>query len=445
MRCARLSKILWVTALVAGGGISAATGQNVPGYVSLFDGVSLNGWTLVGKRGEGYGVKDGVIYCAKGGGGNLYTEKEYSDFVLRLESRLEKGSNNGVGIRAPLEGAASSLGMEIQVLDDDDPQYARLRPAQYCGSIYDVVPATRGALNKVGGWNSEVIIAKGRNVGVLLNDKRVVVADLNTVTDPQTLGKHPGLLRPRGHIGFLGHNDYVEFRNIRILELPGARADNLPPEGFHALFDGKDLTGWKGLVADPPQRARMSAGELTAAQAKADERMRAHWNAADGVLNFDGKGDSLCTAKDYGNFEMWVDWKIGPKGDSGIYLRGSPQVQIWEPASPGQFNPPDGSGGLYNNEKNPRHPLTFADKPVGEWNHFQILMTGGKVTVYLNDVLVVNNVTLENYWERDKPIYPVGQLELQSHSSPLWFKNVYLRELPGETNAALDQRGRAVR
>jgi hypothetical protein len=126
---------------------------------------------------------------------------------------------------------------------------------------------------------------------------------------------------------------------------------------------------------------------------------------------------------------MWVDWKIPPKGDSGIYLRGSPQVQIWETNSPGQFRPPDGSGGLYNNEKNPRHPLKLADHPVGDWNTFHIIMVGDKVHVFLNNELVVNNTTMENYWERSKPMYPVGQLELQNHGGPLWFKNIYVRKI----------------
>jgi len=130
------------------------------GFTSLFDGHSLNGWKLVGKHGDGYGVKNGVIYCAKGGGGNLLTENDYSDFILRFEFKLEEGSNNGIGIRAPIEGDAAYMGMEIQVLDDNAPQYDKLRPAQYHGSIYDVIPAKRGALKKAGQWNKEEISAK---------------------------------------------------------------------------------------------------------------------------------------------------------------------------------------------------------------------------------------------------------------------------------------------
>jgi hypothetical protein len=408
-----------------------------PEFTSLFDGESLNGWTLVNQHGPGYGVTNGVIYCARGGGGNLFTEKEYADFVLRLEFKLEDGSNNGVGIRAPLSGDAAYMGMEIQMLEEGAAlrgKYGVLRPAQFHGSVYDVVAAKKGALKPPGEWNEEEITARGRHIKVTVNGKTVTDTDLNKVTDPETLMKHPGLLRERGHIGFLGHNDYVEIKNIRIKELPAPEKENTPPEGFVALFNGKNLTGWKGLLAspndNPSRRQQLDAETFKAEQAKADEDMRAHWRVADGEIVFDGKGRSLCTKKDYGNFELLVDWKIPPKGDSGIYLRGSPQVQIWETNSPGQFKPPEGSGGLYNNKKNPSHPLLYADKPVGEWNRFRILMVGEKVHVFLNGQLVTRATTLENYWERDKPIYPSGQIELQNHGGPLWFKNIYLRELP---------------
>ncbi len=166
----------------------------------------------------------------------------------------------------------------------------------------------------------------------------------------------------------------------------------------------------------------MTSEQLEKAQKAADEKAFAHWKVVDGVIEYDGKNNNLCTARDYGDFEMWVDWKIGKGGDSGIYLRGSPQVQIWENKV--------GSGGLYNNQKNPHDPLVFADNPIGQWNRFYIKMVGEKVTVKFNDKLVVNNVTLENYWERSKPIYPTGQIELQHHGSHLWFKNIYIRELP---------------
>jgi len=194
--------------------------------------------------------------------------------------------------------------------------------------------------------------------------------------------------------------------------------------GYVALFNGKDLTGWKGLVGNPKSRAAMSSGELATAQNTADDRMKKHWKVVDGTLVFDGKGKSLCTARDYGDFDMYVDWKIKAGGDSGVYLRGSPQVQIWDTAKW-----PEGSGGLYNNKKNPRKPSRCADRPIGQWNRFRIRMIGERVWVWLNGKLVVENVVLENYWERGKPIYPTGQIELQNHGNTLWFRNVFIREI----------------
>ncbi len=205
---------------------------------------------------------------------------------------------------------------------------------------------------------------------------------------------------------------------------------NRPPKGFVALFNGRDLAGWKGLAGNPKSRREMSREELAKAQAEADEDMRAHWKVVDGALCFDGKGHSLCTVKDYGDFEMFVDWKIEKGGDSGIYLRGTPQVQIWDTNR--NVGTGVGSGGLYNNKKGPSKPLKMADKPVGQWNTFRIIMIGELVTIYLNDVLVVENVVMENYWEREKPIYPNGQIELQSHGSQLYFRNVFIREIPRE-------------
>ncbi len=198
----------------------------------------------------------------------------------------------------------------------------------------------------------------------------------------------------------------------------------LAQEGFAPLFNGKDLSGWKGLVGNPASRTKMTPEELEKAQAEADKLMQEHWKAVDGILYFDGKGENLCTIKDYRDFELLVDWKIESQGDSGIYLRGSPQVQIWDPA---QW--PEGSGGLYNNKVGPSKPLKCADNPIGQWNTFRIKMVGERVTVYLNDVLVVDEVVMENYWERDKPIYSTGPIELQSHSSPLYFRNIFVREI----------------
>lgn len=206
------------------------------------------------------------------------------------------------------------------------------------------------------------------------------------------------------------------------------------PDGFTPLFNGEDLTGWKGLVGNPKTRAAMSPEELAAKQKEADESMRAHWQVVNGELVFDGKGQSLCTAKDYGDFELYVDWKILEGGDSGLYLRGTPQVQIWDTEFENYFRhgAEKGSGSLWNNRNNPRFPQVKADNPVGEWNTFFIRMVGERVTIHLNDQLIVDNVVLENFWERGLPIYPRGQIELQNHGNTLYFRNLFVREIPAE-------------
>src|SRR5688500_14046604 len=213
---------------------------------------------------------------------------------------------------------------------------------------------------------------------------------------------------------------------------------NHPPPGYVALFNGKDRAGWKGLMKapldNPAERAKLSPERLAEAQKEANENMRQHWSVKDGVLMFDGKGRSLATAKDYADVELLVDWKINKNGDSGIYLRGSPQVQIWDPDSKAAGGV--GSGGLYNNEKNPSKPSKRADKPIGEWNTFWIKMVGDRVWVKLNDEMVVDGVVMENYWERkdnpSAPVYPTGQIELQNHGNTLYFKNIYIKELPAQ-------------
>jgi hypothetical protein len=203
--------------------------------------------------------------------------------------------------------------------------------------------------------------------------------------------------------------------------------DNKPPPGFKLLFNGKNLDGWQGLVPIN-ERARLSPEQRKKRQEAANKKFLPHWKVEHGILTYDGKGNNLQTVKDYGDFELYVDWKIHKNGDSGIYLRGNPQVQIWDPDS----KPAEGvgSGGLYNNMKHAKNPLKKADKPVGEWNTFHIIMKGDRVTVYLNGEKVVDNTPLENFWDKGKPLPSKGPIELQHHGDRLWFKNIYIKELP---------------
>lgn len=193
-----------------------------PGFRELFDGKTLKGWKLINPHGPGYVPQDGILVCPADGGGNLYTEEEFGDFVFRFEYRLSPGGNNGVGIRAPLEGDAAYQGMEIQILDDGHEKYkGRIKSEQHTGSVYDVIPARTSFQKPAGEWNEEEIRAEGSKVRITLNGAVILDADLSLVKEPAVLKKHPGLAKAKGHIGFLGHGTLVEFRNIRVRSLTG--------------------------------------------------------------------------------------------------------------------------------------------------------------------------------------------------------------------------------
>lgn len=204
---------------------------------------------------------------------------------------------------------------------------------------------------------------------------------------------------------------------------------NMPKgEGFVSMFNGKNLNGWQGLVENPIARAKMSEKELAKKQTEANLKMTENWSVKNGMIVFSGKGANLCSVKDYGDFELIVDWLITKKGDSGLYLRGTPQIQVWD-TSRAEVGAQVGSGGLYNNQKYESKPLKVADNPIGEWNSFRVTMVGENVTVYLNGELVVDNIPLENYWDRKQPIFKTGAIELQAHGNELAFRNIYVHKI----------------
>ena len=226
---------------------------------------------------------------------------------------------------------------------------------------------------------------------------------------------------------------------------------NQPPRGFTALFNGKDLTGWRGRQGDYSvyAEAKVPPDEKSAKQAQWNIDRDLHWkvDAAKGELVSDGHGVFLATARDYGDFELYVDWlMVSHNGDSGIYLRDFPQVQIWDPDNPRevQNGAPRGSGALWNdNPNNPgRWPLVKADKPVGEWNTFKIKMIGTRVWVTFNDQVTVDGQVLDNIYDRSQPVLPRGAIELQTHGSEMRFKNIFVREIAAdEARAALAKFG----
>ena len=210
---------------------------------------------------------------------------------------------------------------------------------------------------------------------------------------------------------------------------------------FHVQRKGFD--GLEGPLSKTRfTRAKMSEAQMQKAQAKADEQMRKDWKVENGLLVFDGKGyDNLCSVKQYGDIEMYVDWMLDPKGpeaDAGIYLRGTPQVQIWDTARV-DVGAQVGSGGLYNNQVNESKPLKVADNKLGEWNTFFIRMVGDRVTVYLNGELVTDNVIMENFWDRSLPIPSVDQIELQAHGSKVYYRNIYVKECSAQNLFSLSE------
>ena len=234
-----------------------------------------------------------------------------------------------------------------------------------------------------------------------------------------------------------------------------ARADehglNEAPDGFVSLFNGHDLNAWRGRQQDysPYEEAKLSRDERAAKQEQWNADLRKHWrvDAAKGEIVNDGQGVYLTTDRNYRNFDMYVDWlMVSHNGDSGVYLRAVPQVQIWDPDNPKEIanGIQKGSGALWNdNNDNPgKWPLVKADKPIGEWNTFHIKMIGARVWVWFNDKLTVDGQVLDNFFDRDhkRPVLPRGPIELQTHGSEMHFRNIFLREIAAEeANATLDK------
>ena len=220
----------------------------------------------------------------------------------------------------------------------------------------------------------------------------------------------------------------------------------VPPKGFTALFNGQDLNGWYGLGHfDPRKLWAMSEEEIAKKRAAEMEDFKKHWTIENGELVNDGNGAYATTGKDYGDMELLIEYKTVAQADSGIYLRGNPQVQIWDYTKEGgkwNIGADKGSGGLWNNSPGApgKDPSELADKPFGQWNSFRILQVGDRTTVYLNGKRVVDHAPMENFWDRSKPLWPKGPIQLQTHGGEIRWRNIFIREIPAEEASALLQK-----
>ncbi len=390
------------------------------GFTDLFNGRDLTGWT---GNTEGYVAEDGkIVVHPELGGGNLYTAKEYADFILRFEFKLTPGANNGLGIRAPLEGNAAYLGMELQILDNTDDQYKDLKPYQYHGSIYGVVPAKREFLKPVGEWNTEEVIARGKRITVILNGHTIVDADIGPAIESGTMDgqEHPGLKRTSGHIGFLGHGSRVEFRNLRIKELPPAEKE----EGFESLFDGSTLTGWKIHQGLP-------------------DGVGGKWTVEDGAIagvqDPPGQGGFFTTERSFRDFDLRLESKIDWPFDSGVFLRVGPdgkshQVTL-DYRSGGEI------GGIYCpwTQGFVSHCAEGMDLwKKDEWNDLRIVCEGepARIRVWLNGRLITD---FQHTEETTRGVPEAGTICLQVHpggkasiKARRCFRNIRIREIASE-------------
>lgn len=391
--------------------------------LDLFNGKDLTGW-----KGEGYEVKDGAIVCTPQGK-NLMTERIFANYALDFEFKLPPAGNNGIGIHYPGTGDAAYTGMEVQVLDNSSEKYKDLKPYQFHGSIYTMVPAKKAPLKPVGEWNKERIQIEGSDIQVIVNGEVITTANLDQLN--KEFPQHEGAKRRAGQIAFCGHGDPVAFRNIKVYELPPkANDEGAKAAGFTKIFDGTTLNGWE-----------------------AEEGDKGHWVPMNGILKYDGRSEAkdkdLWFSKEYGDMTMVFDWRwsgsgpvmkrpvIGPDGketgeqvevqelDSGVYLRGNSksQVNLW--------NWPCGSGEVYGYRTDKSQPAEViagvtpkvkADNPLGEWNRTTITIKGDRLTVGINGKTVIDEAQLPN-------VPAKGKIALQHHGAAIDFANIWIKEL----------------
>jgi len=387
------------------------------GFESVFNGKDLSGWQ--GATAD-YEVTDGTIMCKPGKGGVLFTDEQYEDFVAQFEFKLPPGGNNGLAIRYPGSGGPAYDGMcELQVLDNTAEKYNDLKPHQFHGSAYAMVPAARGYLRPVGQWNYQEVTVKDHRITVELNGTVILDADLSEV-DPKTFmyeeKKFKGRMRTKGYFGFAGHNDPVQFRKVAIKKLDASKAGG---DDTVKLFDGSDLDHWN--------------------------YKKGGWVIEDGVLARKDKAGYIWTKEKFGDFVLELDVKMSKGCNSGIFFRTDPknavqggfEIQVLDSHGKKKAGKHD-FGALYD----AKAPSKNVCKAPGEWNHVKLTCKGPNVTVEANGQKILD-VNL-NDWDTGnknpdgsknkfktalKDLPRTGHIGFQDHGHPVWYKNVTLKKL----------------
>lgn len=414
--------------------------SNALAYVKSFFGRDLI-ITQLGLLGDDAGVKalaqlldDGIF---AGNTARALAQINTESSQTALNKGLQKASEPA---RQQLQAALDHMNSVIpEIKAEEVTKKVKPNNVQQLLMLEDKMNAAKNPLQKrqilaeaalIPGFSPLMFVSRSLNDPVIKEDAALIAARI-ALSDKSITGKAVREALEKALPLIKGEDSALLFNNLRthIASMP---YDN----GFVSLFNSRDLTGWKALVGNPITRAKMSDIELQNQQKIANEKTKGDWIVRDGLLIFTGHGDNLATTSKYGDFELYVDWKITAQGDAGIYLRGTPQVQIWD-TSRRDVGAQVGSGGLYNNQKNQSKPLLVADNPIGEWNNFHIIMKGEKVTVYLNGILVTDNTILENYWDKTIPIFAREQIELQAHGTYVAYRNIYLKEISGNSVAVL--------
>jgi len=355
------------------------------GWFPLFNGVDLAGWEATGEHPEAFRVKDGVIESDGSGGGWLRTNKEFENFVLRLEYKLSRLANSGIAVRALPVGNPAFSGMEIQLLDD----HGRKPTPHTTGAIYDSVAPSKNMSKPAGEWNEMEITCDGRQVKVVLNGEEIVNANLDDYTTP--INDHAPL-KDRATRGFIELQDYTDhhrwFRNIRLKPLPGG-------EGWQPIFNHKDLTGWE-----------------TGGYAK--------WQVKDGVLTSSGGPGHIFTKASYDNLMLRVSVRINKDGNSGVYFRVQDKG-VWPigyEAQVDNHDPDNPTGSIYGMHKAKK--LLTRD---GDWFTMQATADGSHITVEVNGETVVDAQNTK---------FQRGTVALQAHdpTSVVEYRDVEIKLLP---------------